>query len=122
MARSPTSSLAGLILLAGRLACVIVLAWFVVFAVDQTSSASAHQQNEVLSGPSAPSPTSSAPSGRESSVKRTLNHTAEALTSPFSSAVSGHSQWTTHIVETLLALLVYGVGIGFLVRFVRMHG
>jgi predicted secreted protein len=119
MARSPTSSLAGLILLAGRLACVIVLAWFVVFAVDQTSSASAHQQNEVLSGPSASSPT---PSGHESSLHRTLNHTAEALTSPFSSAVSGHSQWTTHIVETLLALLVYGLGIGFLVRFVRMHG
>jgi hypothetical protein len=122
MARSPTSSLAGLILLAGRVACVIVLAWFVVFAIDQTSSASAHQQNEVLSGPSAPSPASTTPRGRESSVKRTLNHAAEALTSPFSAAVSGHSEWTTHIVETLLALLVYGLGIGFLVRFVRMHG
>ncbi len=121
MVRSPTSSLAGLILLAGRVACVIVLAWFVVFAVNQTSSASAHQQNEVLSGPSAPSPTSATPSGHESSLHRTLNHTAEALTSPFSSAVSGHSQWTTHIVETVLALLVYGVGIGFLVRFVRMR-
>jgi predicted PurR-regulated permease PerM len=122
MARSPTSSLAGLILFAGRIACVIVLAWFVVFAVDQTSNASAHQQNEVLSGPSAPSPASGTPSRHESSLKRTLNHTAEALTSPFSGAVSGHSEWTTHIVETLIALLVYGVGIGFLVRFVRMHG
>jgi len=117
---SPSSSLAGLLLLASRIACLIVLAAFVVFVVNQTSTASTHQQNEVLEGSSAASNT--AKPKPESTVHRTLDEAATTLTSPFAGAVSGsHSQWTIHIVRTALALLVYGLGVAFLVRFIRVR-
>lgn len=122
MTSRPVSSLAGLALFASRIACLIVLAAFVVFVVDQTSSASTHQQNE-LSGstPISSEPTSS-DSSHESSVHRTLDEAANALTSPFAGAVSeSSSEWVTQIVRTGLALLVYGLGVAFLVRFVRIR-
>lgn len=115
-ASGPSSSLAGLLLLASRIACLIVIAWFVVFAVDQTATASSHQQNEITAG--------SAPVGstHESSLHRTLDEVSVAITSPFASVVSGtQSQWTIHIVRTLLALLVYGFGVAFLARFIRVR-
>ncbi|MGO9247021.1 MAG: hypothetical protein ACLQQB_13765 [Solirubrobacteraceae bacterium] len=120
MTSSPSSSLAGLLLLASRIVCLIVLAAFVVFVVNQTSTASTHQQNEVLEGSSSAQSTSKPKP--ESTVHRTLDEAAEALTSPFAGAVSGsHSQWTIQIVRTALALLVYGLGVAFLVRFIRVR-
>ncbi|HYM44668.1 MAG TPA: hypothetical protein VES65_00710 [Solirubrobacteraceae bacterium] len=119
------SSLAGLLALAGRIACLIVLAWFVTFAVGETGSASARQQSELNEGSApagAPAGSAAPAATHESSLRRTLDDAAEALTSPFAAAVSGsHSRWTIHIVETLLALLVYGFGLGFLARFIRVR-
>ena len=117
---SGASSISTLMRLASRIICLIVIAWFVVFVVNQTSSASVHQQNEVTQG-SAPA---TSPSGakHEGTVHRTLNETTDALTSPFAGVVSGsHSEWTIHIVKTLLALLVYGFGLAFLARFLRVR-
>jgi hypothetical protein len=120
MISGPSSTLAGLLLLVSRIVCLIVIAAFVVFVVDQTSGASAHQQNEISEG-SAPPSSPSSPK-RESTVHRTLNEASDALTSPFAGVVSGsHSQWTIHIVRTVLALLVYGFGVAFLVRFIRVR-
>jgi hypothetical protein len=114
------SAITGLLLLASRIACLIVIAAFVVFVVDQAGSASAHQQNEISEG-SAPTPSTSS-AKHESTLHRTLDETSDALTSPFASVVSGsESQWTIHIVRTVLALLAYGLGVGFLVRFIRVR-
>jgi cytoskeletal protein RodZ len=147
MAASPSSSVVGLLQLAGRIACLIVIAWFAVFAVEQTSNASAHQQSELNGGPPATSSTSSTTSAagaspasssgspsspgssqgatssnHESTPHKVLNETATALTAPFAAVVAGsHSEWVLHIVKTLLALLVYGVAIGYLVRIVRVR-
>ncbi len=120
MTSRPSSSLAGLLLLASRIVCLIVLAAFVVFVVNQTSSASTRQQNEVSEGSAAKS---SAPDPKhESTVHRTLDEASDALTSPFAGAVSGsNSEWVIHIVRTALALLVYGLGVAFLVRFIRVR-
>jgi hypothetical protein len=41
------------------------------------------------------------------------------LTSPFRSIVQSDSQWVLHGVPTIFALLVYGVGLGYLARFSR---
>jgi len=131
MTPKPVSSLAGLALLASRIACLIVLAAFVVFVVNQTNSASVHQQNE-LNGSGAPvsepdagrspgSAGSSASSQHESSLHRTLDETANTLTSPFAGVVSESSEWVTQLVRTGLALLVYGLGVAFLVRFIRVR-
>ena len=117
----PSSSLAGLLLLASRIACLIVIASFVVFVVNQTSSASTHQQNELTGGSSSSAPATPS-SEHKSTLHRTLDEASDALTSPFAGAVSGsHSEWTTHIVRTVLALLVYGLGVAFLVRFIRVR-
>jgi predicted secreted protein len=117
------SSITGLMRLASRVICLIVIAWFVVFVVNQTSSASTHQQNEVTEGSSPPASESSAAAAKhESTLHRTLDETATALTSPFAGVVSGSSsEWTIHIVKTLLALLVYGFGLAFLARFLRVR-
>lgn len=117
------SSVTGLMRLASRVICVIVIAWFVVFVVNQTSSASTHQQNEVSEG-TVPAPGESAASAakHDSTLHRTLDETADTLTSPFAGVVSGsNSEWTIHIVKTLLALLVYGFGLAFLARFLRVR-
>jgi hypothetical protein len=114
------SSITGLMRLASRVICVIVIAWFVVFAVNQTSTASTHQQNEVAE--TAPAQGESSAAKPEGTLHRTLNETADALTSPFAGVVSGsNSEWTIHIVKTLLALLVYGFGLAFLARFLRVR-
>jgi hypothetical protein len=122
MSSGPFSSLAGLLLLASRIACLIVLAAFVVFVVNQTSSASTHQQNELSGSVTTPAESSSASPTHESTLHRTLDEAANALTSPFAGVVSGSSsEWLVHIVRTALALLVYGFGVAFLVRFIRVR-
>ncbi len=121
MTSGPSSSLAGLLLLASRIVCLIVIASFVVFVVDQTHSASTHQQNE-LSGSATTSEPVPSSTAHESTVHRTLDEASNTLTSPFASVVSGSSsEWVVHIVRTVLALLVYGFGVAFLVRFIRVR-
>jgi hypothetical protein len=117
------SSITGLMRLASRVICLIVIAWFVVFVVNQTSSASTHQQNEVTEETSPPAGEPSASAAKhESTLHRTLDEAANALTSPFAGIVSGSSsEWTIHIVKTLLALFVYGFGLAFLARFLRVR-
>lgn len=114
-------TLTGLALLASRIVCLIVIAAFVVFVVSQTSSASVHQQNE-LTGSAASSESASPDPKHESSLHRTLDEAWSTLTSPFAGVVSGSSsEWVIHLVRTALALLVYGLGVAFLVRFIRVR-
>ncbi len=121
MALASPFSLTGMLQLAGRIACLIVIAWFAVFAIDQTGDASARQQSQIneesTRGSAARHSTTSG-----GASKSTLDEVSEAITSPFAAAVpDSRSEWTSHVVRTLLALLVYGLGIGFLVRFIRMR-
>lgn len=104
--------------------CLIAIAWFASFALDQTSSASNHQQAEVnAAGPPGLSTetTRSSKPGKESGFHEALDKVSSALTSPFSGVTSNStSQWTIHVVDTLLMLLVYGLGLGFLARVMRL--
>lgn len=103
--------------------CLIVSASFLVFVVNQTSSASTHQQNKLNEGSAQASSSEPVASKakRKSTLHRALDDTSDALTSPFAGIVSGSGQWTVHIVRTVLALLVYGFGLAFLVRFIRVR-
>ena len=124
MASGVSSSLTRLMRVASVVICLIVSASFLVFVINQTSSASTHQQNELNEGSAqASSSAPAAPSAKhESTLHRTLDDASNALTSPFAGVVSGsQSQWTIHIVRTVLALLVYGFGLAFLVRFIRVR-
>ena len=98
--------------------CSLVVASFALFAVDQMAGASKHQQNELA----ARLPTAA-------TVVRTVHHqtgprqfidsAAHALTAPFRSIVQSGSAWAQRGFQTICALLVYGLGLGYLARFSR---
>jgi hypothetical protein len=126
--------------LASIAACLIAIASFALFAVNQTSSASAHQQG-VLNGEvplaspenaATAQPTSTQPAGsthprgsapstkREGTARRLIDEASNAITSPFAGVTTGwNSQWTIRGVKLLLVLAVYGFGLGFVARVVR---
>jgi hypothetical protein len=100
--------------------CLIVIASFVIFVVDQSKTASAHQTREIASGPSV----SSSPSSGEhpGGVHKAIDEASEQLTSPFSGIVSStSSEWVIRGVKLLLALAVYGFGLGYLARVLRVR-
>jgi hypothetical protein len=116
----------GLLRLASRVVCLIVIASFVIFAVEQASKASTHQQAAV-SGTAANATASAPPAqeakpAQESAVHKAIDEAASELTSPFSGVTAGStSQWVVRGVGTLLALLVYGLGLGYLLRLLRIR-
>lgn len=103
--------------LASILISVIALASFVTFAVNQTGSASSHQQAKVNES-AGPATTANRPKpGHKSSLHEAIDKAFSTLSSPFSGVTSGsNSQWTIQIVDTLLVLFVYGFGLSFLAR------
>ncbi len=112
--------LAALLRVASRIACLIVIASFAIFAVNQASSASAHQQNEV-SGNTTPTASTTSPS-HEGSVHSVIDEVSSELTSPFSGITAGNTnQWVVRGVGMLMALLVYGLGLGYLARMLRIR-
>jgi hypothetical protein len=111
----------GLLRLASRIICLIIIASFVIFAVNQTGNASKGQQREVSSGSSQGG--SSAPESKhEDTVHKTLDEISDELTSPFAGLTSGlTSQWLIRSIKLLLSLLVYGFGLGFIARLVSVR-
>jgi hypothetical protein len=96
--------------------CGLVLASFVMFARDQLANASVHQQNALVSPNTSTLPTVPAHHGQP---RRFIDGAAQKLTSPFRSIVQSRSQWVLHAVPALIAILVYGGGLGFLARYSR---
>ena len=120
--------LARILRLASVVICLIVIASFGLFAINQTSSASAHQQRVLSGEANAPggggSGTASgagASSAHKGSVRAAIDDASNALTSPFSSVTSSSGEWTIHIVRLALALAVYGFGLGFVARVIRVR-
>ena len=116
--------------------CLIVGASFFVFAINQTKSASAQQTEEVNGGkPVAGGNTTSATTNanatttstanapkKENSVHKALDEASSSLTSPFAGIVSSSdSEWATRGIRLLLALVVYGFGLGYLARMLRVR-
>lgn len=104
--------------LASFVICLIVVASFVLFVVNQTSNASTRQQEELKTG--------AVPAKKalehESAARKTIDEASKTLTSPFSAITAGSSsQWLTRGVNLALALLVYGFGLAFLSRVIRVR-
>ena len=119
------SSIVRLLRLASLVICAIVIASFAIFALNQTKTASKHQTEELTAG----SATHSASGGgakssetvHEGSVHRDIDDASREFTSPFAGVVSGsNSEWLSRGVKLFLALLVYGVGVGFVARALRI--
>ncbi|HUO69991.1 MAG TPA: hypothetical protein VMU39_04375 [Solirubrobacteraceae bacterium] len=96
--------------------CGLVAASFALFARDQLAGASAHQQSQLAANaPISPGVTPIHHSGAQ--PRRFIDGAAKVLTTPFRAIIQSDSAWVVHGVPTFLALLVYGVGLGFLARF-----
>jgi hypothetical protein len=108
-----------LLRLASFLICLIVIASFAIFVVDQSKTASAHQTQEIVGGPSVKTAQST---GHPGTVHKAIDEASEQLTSPFAGVVSGtSSEWVIRGVKLLLALAVYGFGLGYLARVLRVR-
>ena len=117
------STLAAALRLASIVLCLIVGVSFALFAIHQTSDASAHQQHVVNSPDEEPhSFRSTSTRDEKSSPRKTIDEVAEAVTSPFSGVTeSWSSEWSKRGVLLLLTLVVYGFGLGFVARVIRVR-
>jgi hypothetical protein len=119
------SAIVRLVGLASIVTCTIVIASFALFAINQTSQAS-NQQTRTLRGEvttveaGTPAPPKAA-KPHESAVRRTIDDASEWLTSPFDGLTSGHSEWAVHGIDLVLALVIYGFGVGFVARTLRVR-
>ncbi len=99
--------------------CTVVVISFVMFAYDQLSSASQRQQSEVATAVSA-APSASPPTRQRGQPGRFIDGAASELTAPFRTIVASANEWVRHGLETVLALVFYGLGLGFLARYSRV--
>ena len=95
--------------------CALVIASFAMFARDQMAGASQHQQTELVAGakPTAASSTSA----KHAEPRRAIDDAADVLTKPFEAIVQSSNLWVKHGLPAVFALLVYGLGLGYLGRF-----
>ena len=111
-----TNAVVRLIRIASLVICLIVVASYAIFAIGQTKSASNHQQ-EAINGPSAPVAVK-----HESGLHKAIDEASTELTSPFAGIVSSSSgEWAVRSVKLLVALVVYGFGLGYLARVLRVR-
>jgi hypothetical protein len=99
---------------------LLVVAGFAMFAADQLTHAS-HQQVSALNDSPAPQQ-GTTPASSRSGFRRAIDDVDNVLLKPFSGAANSTDSWVRHGVPTLLAILVYGLGLGFLARYVRVRG
>jgi hypothetical protein len=101
----------------------IVLLGFTFFAVDELDRGSKHQQRELASelgsDPDelsliAPAPQDEAArEAAHSDFRELVDDGNDVLLGPFVDLVDSDDSWVEHGVPTVLALLLYGVGLGF---------
>jgi hypothetical protein len=96
--------------------CGLVIGSFALFAYDQVAGASEHQQRELVAGQQT-NPSSVPVVRRHGQPRAFIDGAANFLTSPFRSLVHSDSAWVEHLLPALVALLFYGVGLGYLARY-----
>ena len=98
--------------------CALVFASFAMFARDQISGASKHQVAQITSGASAGQGVT-ASGAHHTAVRRFIDNASNALTSPFRSVFRSGSQWAKRLFTLFCAMLLYGLGLGYLARYAR---
>ena len=100
---------------------VVVAIGFALFALDETDKGSRTQQvkleRELGSTADPIAPTAEQEAARERDhgpVREAIDDANDVLLRPFVDLVDSDSSWVNHGVPALLALLIYGVGLGFL--------
>lgn len=98
--------------------CALILSSYAMFAVDQLSGASEHQQNQIAAGVTT-TPGTVQTTTHHRQPRAFIDAAAKALTSPFRSIVQSNNAWVSRTVPALFGLLVYGLGLGYLARYSR---
>ena len=93
--------------------CVLIIASFAFFAVDQVSGASSQQVAEI----STPVTSSPAKQAHHGALRRFVDDAARDLTYPFHSLARTSSDWANELLLLVLGLTIYGVGLGYLARY-----
>jgi hypothetical protein len=104
---------------------VIVLLGFAFFATDELSRGSQNQQNlidnrEVTGSVIDPAPIAPTPDQEQArerahgSIREMVDDANDVLLDPFNGVVDSTDRWVTHGLPALMALLLYGLGLGML--------
>ena len=100
---------------------VVVVLGFAMFAIDETDKGSKTQQAKLereLGTTSVPvAPNERQEARREAdhgAVREAIDDANDVLLAPFSGLIDSDNSWVEHAVPSLLALLVYGLGLGML--------
>jgi hypothetical protein len=111
---------------------VVVVLGFAMFAIDETDKGSKGQQAKLerelgtTADPIAPTPRQEAVrEERHSSIREAIDDVNDVLLRPFVDLIDSDSAWVNHGIPTLLALLIYGLGLGLLANMLpkqRAHG
>ena len=109
----------GVLRWASILATLLVVTGFSLFAFDQVSHAS-HQQVSYLADPS--DHQEAVRESRQSGFREGIDDVNDALLKPFAGVTSSHNDWVRRGVPALLAVLAYGLGLGFAARYLRVRG
>jgi type VI protein secretion system component VasF len=110
---------------ASLVACLAVVAGWLFFAYDQTKSASDLSRAQIAGQAAArkvdPSPDQERTrDALHAQPRRAIDDANDVLLKPFAGvAGDAGSKWLRRSVPAGLALLVYGVGVGFLLRYSR---
>jgi hypothetical protein len=104
------------------LVSLVVVVSFGLFAIDELNGASSRNEAKLAQDLEA-NPPPAAERQREKdhgAIRETIDDANDVVVSPFEGIVStSDSRWTQRGVPALLALLVFGLGLGFLARFMR---
>ncbi len=104
------------------IACLFVVASFVIFVVDQSTNASGQQQEVVAQSGGQTSHATTSAGSHPSELHKGIDEVAEKITSPFAGIVSSSSsEWGYQLVRLVLSLLVYGLGVGYVVRYLSVR-
>ncbi len=113
--------LVGLVRIASWIACLIILVAFILFATNQANAATSQQ----IAALGQPGNISAAPANKPSSSSTTLRqkvmNVSDTLTSPFHNVFGTTSAWGLHISQLVIALLLYGFGVSFVLRALAMR-
>jgi len=104
------------------IASLILVVSFALFAIDELNGASKRNEAKLTQDLEA-NPAPAAERQREKdhgAVREAIDDANDVLVSPFQGIVSSDdSRWAQRGVPAVLALLVFGFGLGFLARFAR---
>jgi hypothetical protein len=109
---------------------VLVVIGFALFAIDETDKGSKTQQAKLERelGPTTVAPSAPEEAVRERDhgvVREAIDDANDVLLRPFAEVVDSDNAWVNHGIPALLALLIYGLGLGLLANMLpkqRQHG